>query len=199
MPKTNISNIDYRNLVLAKLREKSTSFSLGVIIFLVIFTFAFSQLLPKVRPFLAKVNSKDSGQIKGNKTEAEKKVRTYTVKLGDQLYLIAQEIYGSGFNMEDIMQANNITNPDSIEVGQKLIIPDVKAKFPTTGNILPSAAKTERVIDKGDRYVVKEGDTLANIALQFYGDTYAWTKIAEANNILNPFDLKKDTILIIPK
>ncbi|OGK11649.1 hypothetical protein A2954_01500 [Candidatus Roizmanbacteria bacterium RIFCSPLOWO2_01_FULL_37_12] len=108
-------------------------------------------------------------------------------------------MYGSGFNMQDIMQANRITNPDQIEVGQKLIIPDVKPRFPTTGIITETAAKTGKVTEKSEKYVVKEGDDLAKIALQTYGDSYAWVRIAEANNLLNPNDLRVGMILIIPR
>ena len=47
---------------------------------------------------------------------------TYTVQFGDTLYGIALEF---GIPVEALMAANGITNPDSISVGQVLIIPSL--------------------------------------------------------------------------
>ena len=199
MSKTNTTDLNYRSLLLSTIKEKSTSFTLGVVVVLLISSIGLSLARPKLRPLLTKVPSKETGDIKGNKTSPGKKIRTYTVQSGDQLFLIAEKIYGSGFNMQDIMATNKITNPDQIEVGQKLIIPDVKSRFPTEGIITETAAKTGRVSEKSEKYVVKEGDDLAKIALQTYGDSYSWVKIAETNNLLNPDDLRVGMILIIPK
>lgn len=56
---------------------------------------------------------------------AEQKVRTYTVKAGDTLGKIAQELYGDGSRWTEIYEANKakIANPNAIEVGQELKIP----------------------------------------------------------------------------
>lgn len=48
---------------------------------------------------------------------------TYTVQPGDWLSKIAGRAYGDVFAYEKIAQANNIQNPDSIEVGTVLKIP----------------------------------------------------------------------------
>ncbi|MBM4401993.1 MAG: LysM peptidoglycan-binding domain-containing protein [Candidatus Cloacimonetes bacterium] len=45
---------------------------------------------------------------------------TYTVQAGDSLYWIARSF---GATVAAIAEANGITNPDMIFVGQKLIIP----------------------------------------------------------------------------
>lgn len=37
-------------------------------------------------------------------------------------------------------------------------------------------------------YTVKEGETLQMIAYTIYGDSGLWYMIADANNIINPFD-----------
>lgn len=49
--------------------------------------------------------------------------QTYTVKSGDCLYTIAQQMYGDGNRYPEIAQANNLSNPDYIFPGQVLIIP----------------------------------------------------------------------------
>lgn len=46
----------------------------------------------------------------------------YTVQKGDTLWLIAKKVTGDGANYKAIAQKNNITNPDKIYVGQKLVI-----------------------------------------------------------------------------
>lgn len=199
MPKTNTSDLNYRSLLISTIKHKSTSFTLGTIVVLLIASIGLSLTLPKLKPLLNKSGSKESGQINGKKTSPSKEVRTYVIQPGDQLFIIAEKIYGSGLNMQDIMKANNISNPDQIEVGQKIIIPDVKPRFPTVGIITDTAAKTGKVTVKSEKYVVKEGDDLAKIALATYGDSYAWVKIAEANNLLNPDDLRVGMILIIPR
>ncbi len=47
----------------------------------------------------------------------------YTVQAGDTLSSIAQQFYGDEMKYKDIAHANNISNPDMIQVGQKLQIP----------------------------------------------------------------------------
>lgn len=50
-------------------------------------------------------------------------VKTYVVKSGDTLSKIAKEFYGDANKYMDIANANNISNPDKIDVGQELKIP----------------------------------------------------------------------------
>lgn len=47
-------------------------------------------------------------------------------------------------------------------------------------------------------HVIREGETLASIAFQYYGDSGHWGRIALFNNILNPFTevVPHKTILI---
>ena len=47
---------------------------------------------------------------------------SYVVKQGDTLWLIAKKIIGDGSNYKVIAQKNNITNPDKLSVGQRLVI-----------------------------------------------------------------------------
>lgn len=54
--------------------------------------------------------------------EVKSSTTTYMVKQGDTLWLIAKKITGDGSNYKAIATKNNITNPDKIYVGQKLVI-----------------------------------------------------------------------------
>jgi nucleoid-associated protein YgaU len=47
----------------------------------------------------------------------------YVVKSGDNLSNISKSFYGNANNYAKIAQANNIANPDKIQVGQQLKIP----------------------------------------------------------------------------
>ena len=49
--------------------------------------------------------------------------RTYTVKSGDVLGLISQQFYGTSKKVKLILEANGLSDANSIRVGQKLIIP----------------------------------------------------------------------------
>lgn len=52
--------------------------------------------------------------------------------------------------------------------------------------------------DKTKVYMVKQGDSLWQIAHSEYGDPYMWRPIADRNKIYNPRFLKPGTELIIP-
>lgn len=61
-------------------------------------------------------------------TEPADEGRTYTVKAGDSLWAISQEMYGSGGKYMKIFEANTsiLDSPDKIFPGQKLVIPDIE-------------------------------------------------------------------------
>ncbi|QUP87008.1 LysM peptidoglycan-binding domain-containing protein [Exiguobacterium sp. PFWT01] len=101
----------------------------------------------------------------------------YTVKSGDTLYKIAT-MYNT--TVAKIAAANNITNVNSIYVGQVLVIPGTTITPPTTTV----------------KYTVKSGDTLYKIATM-YNTTVA--KIAAANNITNVSLISVGQVLTIPR
>ncbi|WP_255794890.1 LysM peptidoglycan-binding domain-containing protein, partial [Mycobacteroides abscessus] len=50
--------------------------------------------------------------------------RTYTVESGDTLWAIAERFYGDGNQYQKIADASGIANPDLIQPGQVLTIPE---------------------------------------------------------------------------
>lgn len=60
--------------------------------------------------------------------EAQATPGSYTVAAGDTLWSISEQIYGSGYNWVDIRDANNIENPNDLEEGRELSIPDVEVR-----------------------------------------------------------------------
>lgn len=66
-------------------------------------------------------------QEKENKesdNENEKQVVSYTVQRGDTLLSISRERYGTMKRVKEICDLNQITNPDSIQIGQTILLPE---------------------------------------------------------------------------
>lgn len=136
-------------------------------------------------------------KIIGKKEEPITKEKKYTVLEGDSLWMIAEKHYGSGFNAYDIARANKVENPDVVEIGTVLVLPNIKAKDPTKGDV--GSVMTDKVTISGSQYVVKEGDSLWTIAQGAYGDSYAWVRIAQANSLQNPDYLEVGQTLSLPR
>ena len=49
--------------------------------------------------------------------------RYYEVEQGDTLYTISQKIYGDISRVEKICEVNQISDPDKIHSGQRIILP----------------------------------------------------------------------------
>lgn len=49
--------------------------------------------------------------------------RYYKVERGDTLYMISKKVYGDTSHVKKICEVNNITDPDNIRYGQKIILP----------------------------------------------------------------------------
>lgn len=111
----------------------------------------------------------------------------YIVQEGDNLWMIAETAYSSGFNFMDIASANQVVNPDYIEVGQRLKIPTVQPKEATVGDVTPQAAMTKSEASVAPNHTVVEGESLWLVAMNEYNDPYMWSRIAELNpTIINP-------------
>lgn len=104
---------------------------------------------------------------------------TYVVRPGDTLASIAA---ANGSTMQAIINANGLSNPDLLRVGQKLIIPRGTAA-PSAGPARPST------------YVVQRGQTLAQIA-RLLGVSLA--VIVNANGLSNPDLIYSGMVLRIP-
>ncbi|HWJ03570.1 MAG TPA: LysM domain-containing protein [Verrucomicrobiae bacterium] len=56
---------------------------------------------------------------------AEAKFSTYTIKPGDNFYLLAKNL---GVSLDQVVQANPGVDPDKLEVGQSIKLPPAKQK-----------------------------------------------------------------------
>ena len=133
---------------------------------------------PTVEPVVAATEAPAAAPI----PEVVAGTSTYTVKPGDNLFRIALR---SNVTVQALAQANNITNPGLIYVGQTLTIPAGGATptQPTT----PSGCTTV--------YIVKPGDNLFRIALRH---NYSQYYLAQFNNISNPSMVYVGQAICIP-
>lgn len=139
----------------------------------------------------------------------------YTVKEGDTLFLIAEKYYKDGYKYPGIAKENNITDVNTLEVGQVLQIPKLPEEL---AQVSPSpsadASPTNIAEELGtgggdttiwgpriteDTYIVVEGDWLSKIAGRAYGDIWAYKKLAEVNNIPNPDLIFPGQVIKIPR
>lgn len=102
------------------MKENIFAFSLGFATLFVSFGLAIGLLVMFYKPSNIKIHNLESVE---NQVTPTTSIRKHTVQLGETLYLIAERYYGDGEQMDKIVKANNILNPDNIEVGMELIIP----------------------------------------------------------------------------
>jgi len=117
----------------------------------------------------------------------------HRVGQGENLWRIAENYYGSGYNWVDIAQTNSLKDANLLLVGQELLIPDVAVRWPET-----DLADEE---DRVNTYIVQSGDSLWKIAAAVYDDGYQWTNIYQANSAeigANPGLIYPGQVLVMP-
>lgn len=151
----------------------------------------------------------------------------YIIKEGDTLFSIAEKYYKDGYKFDELANANNLEDPNSLQAGQVLNIP-LLATSPSPSAVSESIAEssekpsetpspsqtpqpspgTETLSPQnsvwgsaitGDSYTVVEDDWLSKIADRAYGDANAYDKIAQANNIQDPDLIYPGQVLTIPR
>lgn len=135
-----------------------------------------------------------SGTIPVSSTQTSTK--EHTVVKGETLWSIAEDSFGSGYNWVDIKSANGLKT-ETIEVGQKLTIPDVSPRKPTSTKKVVTITAASPIT--GDTYTVVKGDCLWKIAVRAYGDGYKWVAIAKANKLVNPGLIHSGNVFTLPR
>jgi len=110
-------------------------------------------------------------------------LHTVIIQPGDSLWKLAQQNLGRGSRWQELLAANpGIVDPMRIAAGTEIVIP----------------AKVTGL--KSDlRVIVKQGDTLSNIARVTYGRAAAWRCIAQANPEIADADrIYKGQQLLLP-
>lgn len=117
----------------------------------------------------------------------------HVVLNGENLWTIAENYYGSGYNWVDLAEANNLSDPDLLIAGQELVLTNVPVRFPVI-----TATSTKSPIE-GTEYTVEKGDSLWKIAVRAYGNGYRWNEIASANKLVNPDTIHSGNRLSLPR
>jgi murein DD-endopeptidase MepM/ murein hydrolase activator NlpD len=108
-------------------------------------------------------------------------VTIHVVQRGETLFRIAMSY---GLTVDAIAQVNGISDPASISVGQRLIIPSQQA----TVERAPSDITSE--------HVVQPGETLNQIAVRY---NLTLDQLIAANNIANPDAIYIGQVLLLPQ
>ena len=151
-------------------------------------------------------------------------VRTHTVVAGETLSALALRYYGDAELYRLIAAASGIANPNVINVGQRLILPDftkytvaagdtlsaLALRFYGDAELYPLIASASGIADPSNidvgqrlivpdatRYTVVAGDTLSSLAVRFYGDAAFYPSIAKVNGIADPAVINVGHVLVI--
>jgi LysM repeat protein len=133
----------------------------------------------------------DEPTLQATPTEETVEDQIHIVEPGDTLFIIASQ-YGA--TIESIITANNIENPDSLEVGQELLIPAPGSEV-ATPTAEPAAeetseAPTEETGSEEGTHVVQSGENLYRIG--------PVEQMAAANDIVNPAYIDVGQVLTVP-
>ena len=112
----------------------------------------------------------------------------YTVQPGDSLGVIAQD---SGLSLAALLAANHITDPDTVYVGQRLVIPP----RPSAAGDPPKPVQIGRPRSGFYYYTVKAGDNLSTLARDFDSNVLA---ILDYNHLPDAETLYEGLALRIP-
>jgi LysM repeat protein len=125
-----------------------------------------------------------AGAQSASPTAATPAGQTYTVQSGDNLSRIAQRF---GVSLDDLMDANNISDANVIRLGQVLVIPDGASATSTRAAVTATPSVTTTAVISAEATAVydtvRNGDTLASIARR--NDT-TLEELIRLNNIVNP-------------
>lgn len=174
-----------------KSTEEAVSMFLGLAIVIVVIGLVFNFF--KGRKKSVNLNGTENNleltdTVSGNKTIEGGE---YVVEKGDNLWKIAVAKYNDGYKWVDISKANKLKNAGYVEVGQKLILPELTVK--------QEIAESKETITGGN-YVVVRNDSLWKIAVAKYNDGFKWVNIYEANKamISNPNKIEIGMTLMLP-
>ncbi|MFH1971300.1 MAG: LysM peptidoglycan-binding domain-containing protein [Patescibacteria group bacterium] len=182
----NIKNI----LKAIKLNESTVSMVLGALVIIVVGVLVVNYFKDQEKVgLLPEVTSE-------NQIENAEVGKTYTVSSGDNLWEIAENAYGSGYNWVDIAKENDLKSPDLLNEGQELSIPDVEPKLATVTSIMDESSPDKI---SGATYEVQKGDNLWDISVRAYGDGFKWVELAKVNNLSNPDLIFSGNILVLPR
>jgi nucleoid-associated protein YgaU len=159
-------------------------------------------------------SEEDHSRVAAGNQRAANDGQSYTVAANDTYWTIAQKTYGSGAYFKALYEHNRrrLEDADQLTAGTQLLLPDEA----TLQRLYPSLCpRSQRVAANGratrtsaevpasnGTYVVKEGDTLYEVARRQLGRSARWAEIYELNRdaIGGVMDrLEPGTRLVLPE
>jgi len=139
----------------------------------------------------------------------------FFVVISAGLYL-AMAVLDSGTLLKNLKNLNFVKLPESklsedaddiqkmIEVKSLDYISPIPSTVPTGTPKVEEQGQTSSIASTQvtytqNKYIILEGESLADVAAKVYGDPNAWVRIAEANNIGNPDQIEVGMELVIPR
>lgn len=125
-------------------------------------------------------NTKKEETKTPSKETSKVTTKTHVVAKGESLSKIAKFYYNDGNKWTVLASTNKVANPDLIQPGTVLTIPDLSTA--TTVTNPPTSASSGTTVNQPKTYVVVKGDCLWTISQEFYsGNGYHWVIIRDAN------------------
>ncbi len=125
-----------------------------------------------------------SGRRGGGSEGSRASGGSYTVKSGETLGEIAERL---GVSVNRLMQANGISDPTLVQIGQRLVIPGRRAASRSGGGGGGGA--------RGGSYTVQSGETLGEIAERYNTSV---NRLMQLNGISDPSLLQAGTKIMVP-
>ncbi len=198
------SNDAYREELMNKIKENYLSVALGFLVFLIAVTLIYRSTTNRQKTRMEEEQAQEQMM--------EQKKNVHVVKAGESISSIARDVLGSMDYADEIAAANSLKNPEVIEVGQELTIPEVGSRAEPTAAAEPTkamekkeepaamqGAQTSQAKITGNTYTVLRGDTLATIAKRAYGDESMYKKIMQANGLRNANRVEAGMVLKLPR
>lgn len=120
---------------------------------------------------------------------------THVIQYGETLSIIARQY---GITVEQLMQANNIANPNLIYRGQSLTVwtnESVNEGAPLEPETLEEEFVAGPPPAESIAYIIQPGEHLSQIAQRYGLD---WRTLAQVNNITNPDSIYAGQSILIP-
>jgi LysM repeat protein len=117
---------------------------------------------------------------------------THVVGPGENLFRIGL-LYG--LTVDQMMAANNLSDPNAIYAGQTLVVPGVTSGSPSSASAASAPSSEPEPTPPAGTYVVAPGETLFRIAQRYQVSVKALT---DANQLANPGHIYAGQVLTIP-
>lgn len=108
-----------------KSNQNTLSLVLGALIVIVVGILLFNYFNKQEPQITQQADNTQTQQPEGD-VSPDNLPGKYTIKEGDTLFTIAQKYYNDGYKYDEIAKANNMTDVNTVTVGQEITIPKVE-------------------------------------------------------------------------